>query len=135
MEDLPYIADLLCQETGKRDVNQIERDLKDPNYIYYCLTDEYGIICSYMSLLVSVDTADVVLIITDANKRGRGFGTQLLKFALNELRKEGFKNVILEVRADNEIAKHLYNKFGFIPISIRKNYYGTSDGIVMKLSL
>ncbi len=135
LDDLPYIADLLCQETGSRSVETIERDLTSNNYLYYCLVNDQGTICSYISFLLTGASADIILIITDKNKRGMGYGTQLLDLALNEVKAQGIKEVLLEVRDDNSVAKHLYAKFGFVPISIRKNYYGTIDGIVMKLLL
>jgi ribosomal-protein-alanine N-acetyltransferase len=41
--------------------------------------------------------------------------------------------VFLEVRADNEPARKLYERFGFTEISVRKRYYQPSgvDAIVM----
>ena len=45
---------------------------------------------------------------------------------------EGNYDITLEVRIDNFSAIHLYQKFGFKSVSIRKNYYNGIDGILME---
>lgn len=46
--------------------------------------------------------------------RGRGIGKDLLRTCLDKARTNGVKRIDLEVRADNEIAISLYEKFGFV---------------------
>ena len=40
-------------------------------------------------------------------------------------------DITLEVNHTNLIAINLYKKYGFKPVSVRKNYYGSSDAILM----
>ena len=42
------------------------------------------------------------------------------------------KNITLEVRVSNEIARNLYKKFGFREVALRKFYYGDEDAILME---
>lgn len=45
--------------------------------------------------------------------RGHGIGKDLLRACLDKARMKGIKRIDLEVRADNETAISLYEKFGF----------------------
>ena len=45
--------------------------------------------------------------------RGRGIGAALMERALADAKAKGFTRIELTVRADNERAKRLYEKFGF----------------------
>jgi [ribosomal protein S18]-alanine N-acetyltransferase len=65
--------------------------------------------------------------------RSRGIGTRFLKFLLEYAASQGCREVTLEVRPSNEVALHLYNQAGFVPIGRRKQYYVDTheDAIVM----
>jgi ribosomal protein S18 acetylase RimI-like enzyme len=45
--------------------------------------------------------------------RGQGVGRKLLAAAEDEARRLGCCKLTLEVRGDNDVARHLYEKFGF----------------------
>jgi ribosomal-protein-alanine N-acetyltransferase len=55
--------------------------------------------------------------------RGKGVGESVLRKTLDTMRRMGAVHVILEVRPSNTPARHLYSKFGFVPLGLRKNYY------------
>ncbi len=40
-------------------------------------------------------------------------------------------HLTLEVRVSNLAARRLYERFGFEPVGVRKNYYRTEDALVM----
>ncbi|MDA8434168.1 MAG: ribosomal protein S18-alanine N-acetyltransferase, partial [Nitrospiraceae bacterium] len=69
--------------------------------------------------------------------RRHGVGAALVSHAVARLADEGCKFVYLEVRASNEAAARLYEKFGFERIGLRKNYYTSpgEDGVMMRLRL
>ena len=136
IEDAPYIAEIDMQISGVREVEKIEKDILNPNFVYYLLTNDSGSIVSYISLLISSDSADIIMVVTDRHNRGRGFATMLMSEMIERLKLKNITQIFLEVRENNDVAKRLYKRFGFEPISIRKKYYdGTIDGIVMKLSI
>ena len=136
IEDAPYIAEIELQVFGVRNVEKIESDIKNSNYTYYVLTNDSGTIVSYISVLVTGECADIIMVVTDRLYRGRGYATILMDGVIGALKERNVKDVFLEVRENNDVAKRLYKRFGFQPISIRKKYYdGTIDGIVMKLSI
>ena len=52
-----------------------------------------------------------------------GVGSGLMGKLINYAFKSGIRSFTLEVREDNIPAVRLYNKFGFVSMGIRKNYY------------
>lgn len=48
-----------------------------------------------------------------SNFRKKGFGTDLLRTAIENIKQSGGKMVWIDVLADNQNAKNLYNKLGF----------------------
>lgn len=67
--------------------------------------------------------------------RHQNIATELMQEFVTIARKQKKKNITLEVKENNEIAIHLYQKFGFKSIAIRKQYYQGMDGILMELTL
>jgi len=43
----------------------------------------------------------------------------------------GVRHLTLEVRVSNKPAQLLYERFGFAPVGMRKNYYQDEDALVM----
>jgi ribosomal protein S18 acetylase RimI-like enzyme len=56
----------------------------------------------------------ISVLVVDEKYRGQGIGTFLLTEGILMAREKNCKNVILDVDNNNEIAKSLYKKFGFI---------------------
>lgn len=69
--------------------------------------------------------------------QNKGYGKFLFKFAIDNIRNSKSKSIYLEVRASNLRAQHIYEKFGFKKIGIRKKYYSNNneDAIIMALFL
>lgn len=69
--------------------------------------------------------------------RGRGLGRLLVEALLLEARQRLVSSIFLEVRADNEPARGLYESLGFQEIDRRAGYYQPDgvDAIVMRLAL
>ena len=65
--------------------------------------------------------------------QGRGIGSMLLDALLTEADRRS-PVVLLEVRADNQVAQGLYQRRGFTEIGRRRRYYQPSgtDAVVMK---
>lgn len=69
--------------------------------------------------------------------RKQGIADRLMSYFLVKCRENGIKNVFLEVRCDNEPAKHLYEKHGFCEVGRRRNYYTEPicDALIYKAEL
>ena len=89
------------------------------------------------AVMVNCDTADLLDIAVEPDMQGRGIGSRLMQFMVDECVSRGVKEIFLEVRATNQSAVALYKKFGFEQISVRKNYYSSPacDGYVMRKTL
>ena len=69
----------------------------------------------------------------------QGKGKFLLKSLISLLKQKNYNRIFLEVNTNNSGAISLYERFGFIDKSIRKNYYFESgvyyDAKIMQLTL
>ncbi len=86
-------------------------------------------IIGYIILRYELDEAEIDEIAISRQHEGKGIGTYLLEKALQNLKTRNFKKIYLEVRKKNLRAIRLYEKNGFKPYRIRKNYYGDDDAI------
>lgn len=100
----------------------------------YCLVSENEKVDGVIFISRAADECEVLNFAVDKSRRGKGIGALLLKEALSgEFTEKA--DVFLDVRESNEPAIHLYKKFGFKEISVRKNYYTnpTENAVIMKL--
>lgn len=66
--------------------------------------------------------------------RGQGRAGRILEAALEIWRARGARNVWLEVRASNEVARHLYESRGFERVGKRPDYYADGEtALVLRL--
>jgi ribosomal-protein-alanine N-acetyltransferase len=106
-----------------------------PRRDYVVATTSDGTIAGYAGLDLSGDVADVMTIATSPGHQGRGTGRLLLAELVRRATAHGADAVLLEVRADNDAARRLYDQAGFEVISVRRRYYqpGDVDALVMRL--
>ena len=91
------------------------------------------VLVGYGGLIAYDDEAHVATLGVTKALQGEGIGSLLLDALLAEADKRS-PVVLLEVRADNETAQHLYRRRGFTEIGRRRGYYQPSgaDAVVMK---
>ena len=77
---------------------------------------------------IVADQADIISFIIKDKYRRQGFGTILFGKFISTLKNKGVKEFFLDVSEKNIGAQKFYNKFGFIKIGSRKNYYKTNSG-------
>lgn len=72
-------------------------------------------------------------IAVDGLARRQGIGGRLIGDFLAYASDRGVGTIYLEVRRSNDAAAGLYEKYGFRPIGVRKNYYSSprEDAIIM----
>jgi [ribosomal protein S18]-alanine N-acetyltransferase len=106
-----------------------------PRTRHYVVAQEPdGELVGYAGLAAAGDQADVQTIGVLPHRQGAGIGAALLTELLDEAWRRGGSEVFLEVRADNDRARRLYERFGFERVGVRKRYYQPSgvDAIVMR---
>ena len=109
----------------------LEDEFKNPNSKYYVLVKDNELI-GFGGLWFNIDEAHIMNIAVNKKFRRNGFGTDILSYLINVAKENNKKILTLEVRADNNPAIKLYEKFDFKKIGIRKRYYNNSiDAIIM----
>jgi ribosomal-protein-alanine N-acetyltransferase len=94
-------------------------------------------IIGFIAARMSADELHINNMAVREGWRQDGIGSLLLGAALEEGRRRGARYSFLEVRASNDPAQALYNKFGFKENGRRPNYYAnpTEDALVMTATL
>lgn len=87
----------------------------------------------------AADEEELLLIAVRPDFRGTGIGRRLVEQFLAEAKERGSRRIFLEMRAGNP-AEHLYRKFGFEQVGLRKGYYrgavgGPLDAITFALEI
>jgi [ribosomal protein S18]-alanine N-acetyltransferase len=100
---------------------------------YLVAVDEDGAVVGYAGLIAYPEEAHIATIGVTGAAQGRGIGARLLDTLLAEADTRS-RVVLLEVRADNELAQGLYRRRGFTEIGRRRGYYQPSnaDAVVMR---
>lgn len=104
------------------------------NLVYVAEVD--GNIAGYILALIKCANAKIYSIGVSKLYRGRQIALKLLETVMNELISMDFKQTLLEVRTDNEVAISLYKNFGFSIKKTAKAFYRDGcDAYIMELSL
>ena len=102
----------------------------------YVVGEFAGELIAYAGVVNLAGTADVLTITVEADHRRKGIGRELLRRLIDWSRTQKCEAIMLEVRVGNIDAIPLYESFGFIEISRRKDYYGLGKtAIVMRKEL
>ena len=90
-------------------------------------------VVGYGGLIAYDDEAHIATLGVAVDRQGEGLGALLLDELLGEADRRS-PVVLLEVRADNEVAQGLYRRRGFVEVGRRRRYYQPSgtDAVVMK---
>ncbi|MGT2801066.1 ribosomal protein S18-alanine N-acetyltransferase [Streptococcus marmotae] len=109
-------------------VEQIESDLRQPETVYY-LAKEGRELLGFLAVQEIVDELEILQLAVRKDVQGQGIAGRLLHCI-----QDFAGSVFLEVRASNQRAKGLYERYGFEEIGRRKGYYHgpIEDAIVMK---
>ena len=147
VEDLPALMvleeELFAPDTWTAEMYRDE--LSRPDTRYYVVAEFHldaddedepegePVMVGYGGLIAYDDEAHVATLGVTKALQGEAVGSLLLDDLLAEADKRS-PVVLLEVRADNEVAQTLYRRRGFTEIGRRRGYYQPSgaDAVVMK---
>lgn len=107
-----------------------ERDYCDSlhaghSFTLLCQEDE---ILAWGVCMNILDEVHLLNIATSLPHQGQGHARYLLRQIMDSARRQGARNMLLEVRASNQAAQGLYLSEGFCQNGLRKNYYRHSEG-------
>lgn len=108
--------------------------IKKGNSIWCAFEEEK--LAGYILVFLYKKSGRIYSVAVDTAHLGQGIGSELMQKALDELKKLGKEEAILEVRKDNRKAIGLYEKLGFEIRRLLPAYYGDgADGVKMALKL
>lgn len=96
---------------------------------------ERGVLIAYAAFSVIAQEMELMNIAVHPFHRRKGLGSRLLAELLRVCRDLGVAEGFLEVRRSNAGAIDLYQKFGFIQVGTRKDYYPDNheDALLFRL--
>lgn len=117
-----YQALLASDETGQRKTLVAEQEARAVGFV--------------VAKVVAGDW-EIENIVVRANSQHQGIGEQLLSRLIQEARRNGARQILLEVRSQNTAARNLYTKCGFSVVGGRRAYYHDpeDDAVLYRLEL
>ncbi len=97
----------------------------------YVIAERDGVLVGYGGLLIVEGDAHITTLAVDPAARRHRVGTLLMLELVERALVSGARHLTLEVRVSNSAARRLYERFGFAPVGLRKNYYRDEDALVM----
>ena len=132
LDDLEQMKDILYSDFDNFwSYNVLKQELENKNTTYIVAKENDEII-GFAGLSTCLDEATLNNIVVKKSYRNRGIGGELLESLIEFCSELRMKTFTLEVDTENEPAIHLYEKFGFKNLGIRKKYYNNSrDAFIM----
>ena len=99
----------------------------------FLVAEQDGEVQGYVGCQTGLDEGYITNVAVFPSCRRQGVAEALLHELLHRADEKKLAFVTLEVRASNAPAIALYEKNGFQPVGVRKNYYSapTEDGVLM----
>lgn len=90
--------------------------------------DDREIPAGFVIFTQVLDESEILTLGVMPAQRKTGIGHCLVQAVLKRITETGITSLFLEVREDNEAARHLYERHGFSLAGRRKDYYQLNDG-------
>ncbi len=131
------IRQLFLDQTGEVYSNQSVRHLPIPEWDgNLVLLDENKMIRGLLwANKFNATRVRIVAFAIDSDYKGKGWGAKAWNHLIDTARGQGFKEIQLEVRGDNEFAIEFYRKRGMEIIQTLEGYYRAGIGYVMRGNL
>ena len=98
---------------------------------YFIYLDKSNII-GFVNYYEIYDKIEIANIYVDEMNRNKKIGSKMIEYLINLAKQKNMENITLEVNINNNIARRLYEKYGFKAVAKRQNYYNGIDGILME---
>lgn len=109
-------------------------------YLAQTLRDQTGALLGYYLAMPGVDEMHLLNLTVAPALQGRGHARHMLDALCLACRERGLHKLWLEVRVSNERALKLYERYGFVRMGLRRDYYPLSstqreDAVLMGLDI
>jgi ribosomal-protein-alanine N-acetyltransferase len=133
---MPYEREMFGPEAWT--ANGYRSELADTRHRYYIAAEATdGALLGWAGVMVIATSAEILTVGVVPTARRGGIAVRLVAALLDEARARGADEVFLEVRVDNDPARALYLREGFLEVGRRPGYYdgGRIDAVVMRREL
>lgn len=132
LEDLEQMQNTLYSDFDNFwSYNVLKQELENINTTYI-VAKENDEVVGFAGISTCLDEATLNNIVVKKSHRNRGIGGELLESLIELCSELSIRTFTLEVNVSNTPAIHLYEKFGFKNLGIRKKYYNnTQDAYIM----
>lgn len=113
----------------------VKEDIKNnqfTNYLTYLVNGEP---VAFINYYIMYERAEIININVLEEYQNQKIASKLLEYMVNECISHNVKSITLEVKETNIKAIHLYEKFDFSKVAVRRKYYQEIDGILMEKEL
>jgi len=118
------VLDRLCLPEEAWSFESFLSETRKPGGIVLAAVHENQEVCGFLTAFQVMDTADLTNIAVAPAFRRQGIAGALLKKLCSVV---GNAEIFLEVRESNQPAIAFYQKYGFVPVGIRKHFYQNPD--------
>lgn len=103
----------------------------------YIVAADKDTVIGYIGYWKVIDEGHITNVAVNPEYRRKGIASLMLSKIIKAAYADKLYLLTLEVRKSNTAAQKLYEKFGFVPLGERKNYYHspTEDAVIMTLML
>lgn len=147
------VPDCIVCKLSKRalpDLVSIEQDAPHPMWNERLFEQEFlhghscvyglrfeGELAGFLICHAVAEEAHILNVVLRKSVRGKGQGKGFLLEVIQDLHCRGVRQITLEVRQSNTIARSLYESVGFVRVGVRKGYYSDNgeDALVMSLDV
>ena len=131
LEDFENIQDIFTSDFDSFwNPSILKQELLCDNSHFIVAKNEDEII-GFAGFKVLLEDADLMNIVVKKSYRNQGIGSLLLKNLMDLFFSFSLVSLYLEVNENNLPAIHLYQKFGFKKIDVRKNYYPNHQNAII----
>ena len=132
--DVSDVCELESSLLGKTSEDKVMSTIQSSTLFYYVLKKNQKIVGFFECSIISPE-AELFDIAIKKEFQGMGYSKMLMEYFIEVCKNRGCDTIFLEVNSINNKAIKLYEKYGFVSYSKRKNYYGENDAILMKCEI
>ena len=129
-DDLHYLEEYLSEYDDFWTFNILHQEFDNDNTTYI-VAKENDMIVGFAGILIIMDEANVMNIVTKKDKRKLGIGSLLLENLIKISKLKELTSITLEVNEKNIPAINLYKKYEFQQVGVRKKYYDNTDAAIL----
>lgn len=134
-KDSKYLETLENEFTEVFTKQNVKNDIETntfTNYFTYLIDNKP---VAFINYYVMYERAELININVNEEYQNNHIASKLLEYMIEDCKNKNVNSITLEVKETNTKAIHLYEKYNFRQVGIRKGYYQGIDGILMEKEL